>query len=170
MNRGLRVFLLLLAVTLVTACVSLGLRYIDQRNYQEALENSNFIQWSREISADAIEYAVIRRGYGADEVKSVLSLNEIKEVCQILNNLSLEEFSLSNDGKGYGFLDGQDADINFYIRDNTDEFEFRYRPSNPQELYIRSNSEMGDSYKNHQNRWTTNDALIDFILTYAPGK
>lgn len=168
MRKGTRVFLILLAVLLVAVGGSLWQRYAYQRGYQAALENSNFLRWSHTVAAEDIEYAVIRRGYGADTLKYVLSLEEIEAACEILHTFPVEDFSLTNDGKGYAFLSGQDADINFYINDGKDEFEFRYRPSNPSELYIRSNSEMGDSFQDLGNRWTTHEVLIDFMLSHAP--
>lgn len=168
MTKGLRIFLLLFSVVLITACGSLWIRYTDQKNYQEALENSNFLQWCGTISAENLEIATISCGYGANTNKHFLSLEEKEAVCKILHEFSSDALALTEDGKEYFILTGQDADINFYMRDNRGEFEFRYRPTNPKELYIRSNSEMGDSYKNRQNRWTTNETLIDFILTHAP--
>lgn len=169
-KKELRIFLLMLSAWVLVICALAWYQYDYQRDYQAALENSNFIQWSHAVTAEDVEYAGIRCGYGADTVKYHLSPEEIQEACQILNDFPVEDLSLTNDGKGYSFLSGQDADINFFINDGTDEFEFRYRPSNPQELYIRSNSEMGDTFKDLGNRWTTNEALLDFILTHAPTK
>lgn len=168
MRKGLRIFLIVFIVLLIAVGASLWQQYAYQRDYQAALENSNFLRWSHTVAAENIEYAVIRRGYGADAPKYVLSPEEIEAACEIFHTFPVEELSLTNDGKGYAFLSGQDADINFYINDGKDEFEFRYRPSNPSELYIRSNSEMGDSFQDLGNRWTTHDALIDFMLSHAP--
>lgn len=170
MRKGTRIFLVLLAVLLVAACGSLWQRYAYQRGYQAALENSNFLQWSKTVSAENLEIATISCGYGAGTTKYFLSLEEIEEACEILHSFSTEEISLTNDQKGYAVVGDEFEDINFSLRDQRGEFEFRYRPSNSGELYIRMNSEMADSYKDLNSLWTSKESMIDFMLTHAPAK
>lgn len=170
MRKGTRIFLVLLAVLLVAACGSLWQRYAYQRGYQAALENSNFLQWSKTVSAENLEIATISCGYGTGTTKYFLSPEEIEEACEILHSFSTEEISLTNDHKGYAVVGDEFEDINFSLRDQRGEFEFRYRPSNSGELYIRMNSEMADSYKDLNSLWTSKESMIDFMLTHAPAK
>lgn len=170
MRKGTRIFLVLLAVLLVAACGSLWQRHAYQRGYQAALENSNFLQWSKTVSAKGLEIATISCGYGAGTTKYFLSSEEKEAACEILHSFSTEEISLTNDHKGYAVVGDEFEDINFSLRDQRGEFEFRYRPSNSGELYIRMNSEMADSYKDLNSLWTSKESMIDFMLTHAPAK
>lgn len=170
MRKGTRVFLVLLAVLLVAVCGSLLQQYAYQRGYQTALENSNFLQWSRTVSAEDLEIATISCGYGAGTTKYFLSPEEIEEACEILHSFSTEEIFLTNDHKGYAVVGDEFEDINFSLRDHRGEYQFRYRSSNPRELYIRMNSEMADSYKGLNDLWTSKESMIDFMLTHAPAK
>ncbi len=170
MRKGTRVFLVLLAVLLVAVCGSLWQRYAYQRGYQAALENSNFLQWSYPVAAEDLEIATISCGYGAGTTKYFLSPEEIDAACEILHSFSAEEISLTNEDKGYAFVNDELEDVNFFLHDHRGEYQFRYRPSNPSELCIRMNSEMADSYKDLNSLWTSKESMIDFMLTHAPAK
>ena len=80
----------------------------------------------------------------------------------------MEDIALTKDAKGYAVLAGEDTDINFFVQDQRGEYDFRFRPSNPQELLVRCNEEMGESFKDMQCLWTNSEALMDFMLSHAP--
>ena len=165
MRKGLRIFLIVFVVLLIAVGASLWKQHTYQRDYQAALENSNFLNWCGSVEEESLHTCYISRGTGANSVGRELTVDEIRDLCEGFHEVSVADIALSEDGKGYAMVDEQETRLTF--RDTEGEYILRYRPHNPTELYLGG---WGDAYGKRQILWTTDQSLIDFVLTHVPTK
>lgn len=159
MKKSRLVFALLSAVILLVC----GYQYSAEHAYVRALEQSNFLKWCASVTEDQLHTCYISCGTGANGVGRDLTADEIRDLCGQFRGLSAADLTLTEDHKGYAMVDEQEIRLTF--RDAEGEYILRYRPHNPAELYLGG---WGDSFGKQQVLWTTQQALIDFILTHSP--
>ncbi len=159
MKQSRLVFALLSAVILLVC----GFQHSTEYAYARALEQTNFLHWCESVEESSLHTCYISCGTGADSVGRDLTAKEIRDLCDRFQSLSSADIILTEDHKGYAMVDEQEIRLTF--RDAEGEYILRYRPHNPTELYLGG---WGDNFGKRQVLWTTQQALIDFILTHSP--